>query len=165
MQVDPVFEGLSGGAASLVKYNPLSNMSSAETWHFLRAMVPPPPPPPPACELRPRGAHGSSTAATRVGTERRQLCLEAPAICCKAEPCRSRVRAERTGVLAQGVPTNEMHMHGYVSIGCEPCTRPVLPNQHEREGRWWWEVCCAPACQGLLLAANLLSCLAGRRPG
>lgn len=40
----------------------------------------------------------------------------------------------------QGVPTNEMHMHGYVSIGCEPCTRPVLPNQHEREGRWWWEV-------------------------
>ena len=40
----------------------------------------------------------------------------------------------------QGVPTNELHACGYISIGCEPCTRAVLPNQHEREGRWWWEV-------------------------
>jgi len=40
----------------------------------------------------------------------------------------------------QGVPTNALHAKGYVSIGCEPCTRAVLPNQHEREGRWWWEV-------------------------
>lgn len=38
-----------------------------------------------------------------------------------------------------GVPTNKLHACGYDSIGCEPCTRPVLPNQHEREGRWWWE--------------------------
>jgi phosphoadenosine phosphosulfate reductase len=37
------------------------------------------------------------------------------------------------------VPYNELHAKGYISIGCEPCTRPVLPNQHEREGRWWWE--------------------------
>ena len=37
------------------------------------------------------------------------------------------------------VPFNELHNQGYISIGCEPCTRPVLPNQHEREGRWWWE--------------------------
>ena len=37
------------------------------------------------------------------------------------------------------VPYNELHSKGYISIGCEPCTRPVLPNQHEREGRWWWE--------------------------
>ena len=28
---------------------------------------------------------------------------------------------------------------GYVSIGCAPCTRAVLPGQQEREGRWWWE--------------------------
>jgi len=32
-----------------------------------------------------------------------------------------------------------LHRQGFVSIGCAPCTRPVLPNQHEREGRWWWE--------------------------
>ena len=37
------------------------------------------------------------------------------------------------------VPFNKLHTKGYISIGCEPCTRPVLPNQHEREGRWWWE--------------------------
>jgi phosphoadenosine phosphosulfate reductase len=37
------------------------------------------------------------------------------------------------------VPYNELHERGFVSIGCEPCTRSVLPNQHEREGRWWWE--------------------------
>ncbi len=38
-----------------------------------------------------------------------------------------------------GLPSNELHERGFVSIGCEPCTRPVLPSQHEREGRWWWE--------------------------
>jgi len=37
------------------------------------------------------------------------------------------------------VPYNELHLAGFISIGCEPCTRAVLPNQHEREGRWWWE--------------------------
>lgn len=40
---------------------------------------------------------------------------------------------------AHQVPYNELHAKGYTSIGCEPCTRPVLPNQHERAGRWWWE--------------------------
>ncbi|MEX1057265.1 MAG: phosphoadenylyl-sulfate reductase [Natronospirillum sp.] len=37
------------------------------------------------------------------------------------------------------VPFNPLHEKGFISIGCAPCTRPVLPNQHEREGRWWWE--------------------------
>ncbi len=37
------------------------------------------------------------------------------------------------------VPYNKLHEKGFVSIGCEPCTKPVLPGQHEREGRWWWE--------------------------
>jgi adenylyl-sulfate reductase (glutathione) len=27
----------------------------------------------------------------------------------------------------------------YVSTGCEPCTRPGLPWQHEKEGRCWRE--------------------------
>lgn len=83
VEVDPVFEGLEGGAGSLVKYNPLSNMTSAEVWNFLRVM---------------------------------------------------------------GVPTNNLHNCGYVSIGCEPCTRPVLPNQLEREGRWWWEDSTSKEC-------------------
>ena len=37
------------------------------------------------------------------------------------------------------VPYNKLHDAGFISIGCEPCTRAVGPNQHEREGRWWWE--------------------------
>jgi phosphoadenosine phosphosulfate reductase len=37
------------------------------------------------------------------------------------------------------VPYNSLHERGFISIGCEPCTKPVLPGQHEREGRWWWE--------------------------
>jgi phosphoadenosine phosphosulfate reductase len=37
------------------------------------------------------------------------------------------------------VPYNDLHKKGYVSIGCEPCTRPIEPGEHERAGRWWWE--------------------------
>ena len=37
------------------------------------------------------------------------------------------------------VPYHELFDHGYTSIGCAPCTRPVLPGEHERAGRWWWE--------------------------
>jgi len=40
---------------------------------------------------------------------------------------------------AYQVPYNDLHEKGFISIGCEPCTRAVLPNQHERAGRWWWE--------------------------
>lgn len=83
VEVDPVFEGLEGGPESLVKYNPLSNITSTEVWNFLRVM---------------------------------------------------------------GVPTNKLHSCGYISIGCEPCTRPVLPNQAEREGRWWWEDSSSKEC-------------------
>ncbi len=61
-----MFEGLSGGPGSLVKYNPLTNATSAEVWNFIRVM---------------------------------------------------------------NVPYNVLHEQGYISIGCEPCTKPVLPNQ------------------------------------
>ncbi|KAM3701447.1 hypothetical protein ACB098_05G172700 [Castanea mollissima] len=47
---------------------------------------------------------------------------------------------------AMDVPVNTLHSQGYISIGCEPCTRPVLPGQHEREGRWWWEDAKAKEC-------------------
>lgn len=57
------------------------------------------------------------------------------------------------------VPYNELHRHGYVSIGCQPCTRPVLPNQHEREGRWWWELAEDKECG--LHAGNKRKTMAG----
>ncbi|MFT6430554.1 MAG: phosphoadenosine phosphosulfate reductase [Halopseudomonas sp.] len=44
------------------------------------------------------------------------------------------------------IPYNSLHERGFVSIGCEPCTRPTLPNQHEREGRWWWEEATQKEC-------------------
>ena len=44
------------------------------------------------------------------------------------------------------VPYNELHDSGYTSIGCEPCTRPTGPGQHEREGRWWWEEATKKEC-------------------
>jgi len=47
---------------------------------------------------------------------------------------------------AYQVPFNELHNRGFISIGCEPCTRPVLPNQHERAGRWWWEDAAKKEC-------------------
>lgn len=44
------------------------------------------------------------------------------------------------------VPYNPLHERGFISIGCAPCTRPVLPGQHEREGRWWWEEATQKEC-------------------
>ena len=37
------------------------------------------------------------------------------------------------------VPYNSLHDKGFVSIGCEPCTRAVVKGQDFRSGRWWWE--------------------------
>ncbi|MBN8560808.1 MAG: phosphoadenylyl-sulfate reductase [Leptolyngbya sp. UWPOB_LEPTO1] len=73
VQVDGAF---SSGDRELIKFNPLSNWSSAQVWTYIRAYE---------------------------------------------------------------VPYNPLHERGFISIGCEPCTKAVLPNQHEREGRWWWE--------------------------
>jgi phosphoadenosine phosphosulfate reductase len=40
---------------------------------------------------------------------------------------------------AQSVPYNCLHDCGYLSIGCQPCTRAVRLGEDERAGRWWWE--------------------------
>lgn len=67
----------------LIKFNPLSNWSSADVWEYIRS---------------------------------------------------------------NDVPINALHQQGFISIGCEPCTRAVLPNQHERAGRWWWEEATQKEC-------------------
>ncbi|KAH7286926.1 hypothetical protein KP509_32G028100 [Ceratopteris richardii] len=83
VQIDPSFEGMDGGPGSLIKWNPVANVTGTDIWSFLRTM---------------------------------------------------------------NVPVNVLHSQGYISIGCEPCTRAVLPGMHEREGRWWWEDAKAKEC-------------------
>jgi phosphoadenosine phosphosulfate reductase len=73
IQADTAF---SAEGRTLIKFNPLSNWTSAQVWEYIRT---------------------------------------------------------------NEIPYNQLHAKGFISIGCEPCTRVVLPNQHERQGRWWWE--------------------------
>jgi phosphoadenosine phosphosulfate reductase len=42
-------------------------------------------------------------------------------------------------VKQNNIPYNTLHDKGFVSIGCEPCTRAVKPGEDFRAGRWWWE--------------------------
>ncbi|MCK3684096.1 phosphoadenylyl-sulfate reductase [Maribellus sp. YY47] len=42
-------------------------------------------------------------------------------------------------VKANRVPYNVLHDKGFVSIGCQPCTRAIQPGEDFRAGRWWWE--------------------------
>lgn len=56
-------------------------------------------------------------------------------------------------IRAYDVPYNPLHDRGFISIGCEPCTKAVSPGQHEREGRWWWEEATKKECG--LHASNL----------
>ena len=55
-----------------------------------------------------------------------------------------------TDVLAYGehhrLPINPLYARGYVSIGCEPCTRAVRPGEDPRAGRWWWESATTKEC-------------------
>lgn len=37
------------------------------------------------------------------------------------------------------IPFNILHQQGFVSIGCEPCTRAIKEGESFRAGRWWWE--------------------------
>lgn len=37
---------------------------------------------------------------------------------------------------AHDVPTNPLHQQGYPSIGCQPCTSPIVPGENLRAGRW-----------------------------
>ncbi len=65
----------------------------------------------------------------------------------KWNPLANRSRDEVwLAIRALGVPYNPLHERRFLSIGCEPCTRAVLPGQHEREGRWWWEEATKKEC-------------------
>lgn len=51
------------------------------------------------------------------------------------------------------IPLNPLYQRGYVSIGCEPCTKAIRPDEDPRAGRWWWENQDSREC-GLHTAAN-----------
>ncbi|PKM95385.1 MAG: phosphoadenylyl-sulfate reductase [Firmicutes bacterium HGW-Firmicutes-1] len=39
----------------------------------------------------------------------------------------------------ENIPYNSLHLKGFPSIGCQPCTRAVADGADIRSGRWWWE--------------------------
>ncbi len=39
-------------------------------------------------------------------------------------------------IVVNEIPFNPLHEVGYRSIGCIPCTRPTMPGEEERAGRW-----------------------------
>lgn len=46
------------------------------------------------------------------------------------------VKAE---ISKNNIPYNILHDKGFVSIGCQPCTRAIQEGEAFRAGRWWWE--------------------------
>jgi len=46
------------------------------------------------------------------------------------------VKAE---IKKHNIPYNTLQDKGFVSIGCQPCTRAIQEGEEFRAGRWWWE--------------------------
>lgn len=42
-------------------------------------------------------------------------------------------------IIKHNIPYNPLHDRGFVSIGCQPCTRAIKGGEDFRAGRWWWE--------------------------
>jgi phosphoadenosine phosphosulfate reductase len=58
----------------------------------------------------------------------------------KVNPIADWSTQDLTAYIAENnVPVNPLHARGFISIGCQPCTRAVQPGEHPRAGRWWWE--------------------------
>jgi phosphoadenosine phosphosulfate reductase len=64
--------------------------------------------------------------------ENRKLFKYNPLLSWSLDDCRQFVSTHQ-------VPYNALHDKGFVSIGCEPCTRAIKPGENFRAGRWWWE--------------------------
>ncbi len=47
--------------------------------------------------------------------------------------------AVQSYISRHNIPYNILHDRGFVSIGCQPCTRAIRVGEDFRAGRWWWE--------------------------
>jgi phosphoadenosine phosphosulfate reductase len=45
----------------------------------------------------------------------------------------------KAAITKYNIPYNILHDRGFVSIGCQPCTRAIRDGEDFRAGRWWWE--------------------------
>ncbi len=81
-----------------------------------------------------RRDQGPSRAGTRIFE--REILRSGRAIW-KINPL-ARWSKDRVWALARAydIPVHPLYEQGYASIGCAPCTRPVLPGEDERAGRW-----------------------------
>jgi phosphoadenosine phosphosulfate reductase len=53
------------------------------------------------------------------------------------------------------IPYNILHDRGFVSIGCQPCTRAIRTGEDFRAGRWWWEEADKKEC-GIHAVSNVI---------
>jgi len=66
-----------------------------------------------------------------------QYQMEPGAWMVKVNPIATWTRQQALSYLAErNLPHNPLYDLGYAQIGCAPCTRMVLPGEHERDGRW-----------------------------
>jgi phosphoadenosine phosphosulfate reductase len=58
--------------------------------------------------------------------------------CLRVHPFASLGREELDAYIAAhaDVVVNKLHLMGFPTIGCFPCTTPVRPDEPERAGRW-----------------------------
>jgi phosphoadenosine phosphosulfate reductase len=56
-------------------------------------------------------------------------------------------------IFENNIPYNPLHDKGFVSIGCQPCTRAIKEGEDFRAGRWWWEDASKKEC-GLHIKSN-----------
>ena len=105
-------------------------------------------------KVRPLAKALAPFSATLVGLRRAQTESRAQLeqIDSRSNPVKISPLAEWTSeqvatyIAAHNVPEHPLYRRGYRSIGCEPCTRAVQPDEGERAGRWWWEQDAAKEC-------------------
>src|SRR5574338_399069 len=87
-----------------------------------------------------RGVRPDQTLDEQAAAHGDKLWQREPDRCCqqrKVIPLVTWTHDDVWGPLyAHDVPYNPLHQRNYPSIGCQPCTSPVVPGENLRAGRW-----------------------------